>query len=305
MQDRHRSGIYFALLTCFFWCVIPLIVKSAVATISVNLLVWGRFVVAGLLFLVVSFVRYGRKLSIDRATFIAGLVAGGFLAINSYCYTSGLALTGAANAQVLVQMNIPFSLLVGISFFHERPTRWHYFGFLVAGIGFTFFYYAKSQGEARPDTLVEGSIYILIAAVTLTAYAATQRAFVGRAHSEVLNVLVFLIGSAYLAPAVDYSELLALNFEQSMYIVGLGTMLLLGYGCFAEAVRRAPLTQASVIIALNPLLTLLLMYVLAVFGLWASAVEVLSPEGYVGAVVGVVGVVMISSKRVPIVYKNA
>ena len=73
----------------------------------------------------------------------------------------------------------------------------------------------------------------------------------------------------------------------------MGLNTLLAYGALAEAVECIPLSVISILITLNPLITLSGMWVLTAFGVGLLSAENISWHGYLGGIIAVSGVVLV------------
>ena len=73
----------------------------------------------------------------------------------------------------------------------------------------------------------------------------------------------------------------------------MGLNTLLAYGALAEAVECIPLSLISILITLNPLITLGGMLVLTTFGISLLPEENIRWHGYLGGLIAVSGVVLV------------
>jgi drug/metabolite transporter (DMT)-like permease len=79
-------------------------------------------------------------------------------------------------------------------------------------------------------------------------------------------------------------------------MVFLGVNTLLAYGCLVEAVNHIPLWLISVVITLNPFITMITMHILSFVAPGWVAPEIIGLWGYVGASIAICGVVMVIRK---------
>jgi drug/metabolite transporter (DMT)-like permease len=111
-----------------------------------------------------------------------------------------------------------------------------------------------------------------------------------------LNLLVYGIGALVLIPVVTWTDFNNLHFGSWLLMIFLGVNTLLAYGCLAEAVNYIPLWLISVVITLNPFITLTAMHLLSVVAPDWVAPEVIGLWGYIGASIAIFGVVMVIRK---------
>ena len=76
-------------------------------------------------------------------------------------------------------------------------------------------------------------------------------------------------------------------------LIVLGLNTLLAYGALAEAVECIPISLISVLITLNPFITLSGMWVLTTFGVGPLLAENIGWHGYLGGIIAVSGVVLV------------
>lgn len=77
----------------------------------------------------------------------------------------------------------------------------------------------------------------------------------------------------------------------------LGVNTVLAYGALAEAIKYMPLTYVSVVITLNPLVTLTAMHVIPeINSTWLDP-ENIGLGGYFGALTALTGVIIVISKK--------
>ena len=79
----------------------------------------------------------------------------------------------------------------------------------------------------------------------------------------------------------------------------LGFSTLCAYGALAEAIRCVPLPIVSVLLALNPLLTLFLVVVFESIGITWLDSGLLGILGYAGALSAMLGVLLVIAKSEP------
>jgi drug/metabolite transporter (DMT)-like permease len=137
-------------------------------------------------------------------------------------------------------------------------------------------------GEFFKSSIVGWSLLIVLGLNTLLAYGALAEAVV------------------VLIPMVEWGEFFKSSIVGWSLLIVLGLNTLLAYGALAEAVECIPLSLISILIILNPLITLGGMWILNTLGVGALPTENISWSGYLGggmAVSGVVFVVASSQKK--------
>jgi drug/metabolite transporter (DMT)-like permease len=110
--------------------------------------------------------------------------------------------------------------------------------------------------------------------------------------------VVFLVCSIVLSLGLSLDGLSDFGFYEWSFLLLLGLNTLVAYGCFGAALKLAPASQVSVIITLNPVLTLL---IIGFAGPYFEFIpnEGTSSLGYIGAGLVVTGVIFstLSAKK--------
>jgi drug/metabolite transporter (DMT)-like permease len=96
-----------------------------------------------------------------------------------------------------------------------------------------------------------------------------------------------------LVPLVEWNEFFTGGAVGCFLLIALGLNTLLAYGALAETVECIPLSLISILITLNPLITLSGMWILTTFGVGPLSAENISWHGYLGGVIAVSGVVIV------------
>ena len=298
---ERRLGLIFASLTALLWGFLAIAMKVATdAGIPVIPIVWFRFAFSVLgVALFVAFRNRTRLAILGRPPALA-LVAAVLLTINYIGYLEGLESTTPTNAQILIQLAPLMLAMIGIFAFKEKMTRKQGIGVVVALVGFALFAWDKHQSAALSGAdLDSGNLIIFGAALAWALYAAGQKLLVMRGIApQDLNLIFYAVPAVLLIPLVDFSAFLSITPTYWLVMVFLGANTLLGYGFLGEAFKRLPAWQVSLIITLNPLITIAAMELLKPLKLaWVPADHV-GLVGYLAAllVVGGVGWVLFMGK---------
>lgn len=293
-------GVAYAILTGLCWAVLAIGLKYALHFSSTGTIVWMRMVFAfTLLFLFYAF----KKPKVIKNVFskppFTIVTAGLFLAFNYYGYMKGVELTTASNAQIMIQLGPLGLLFIGVFYFKEliRPAQW--IGIFIAVVGFGFYNWEQIiLSFERSDVYIAGNVWIILASFTWSIFAALQKVQLQRGWTpQMINLLIYAICCLALYPTAQVGELMSFSAWQwfVMFLLGLNTMV--AYGALAEAVLRIPASSVSLIISVNPLLTIFLVEMIAQLGLTFVAPEPIMWRGYLGAALVVIGVATALSLR--------
>lgn len=287
------AGILYATLTGFCWALLAIGLKYALQFTSTGTIVWVRMLVAfTMLFAIYYFQdrKTLKKIFYKPPQII--LLGGLFLAFNYFGYMKGLDLTTASNAQIMIQLG-PLSLLfVGVLYFREtiRPIQW--LGIAIASTGFILFNWDQMLvALEKKNTYLSGNTWIFFAAITWTGFATLQKVQLLRGWTpQMINLLIYGVCCLALFPSANISELAPLTFWQWTVLIILGINTFIAYGALGEALQRIPASYVSLIVAVNPLLTIFLVGLIAHFKLTFINPEPIMWRGYLGALLVVSGV---------------
>ncbi|MCB9911926.1 MAG: DMT family transporter [Planctomycetes bacterium] len=303
MDSDRRLGLMMASTTALLWGVLAVAMKVATNHVPVMTITWFRFAFAFSLLFVFIARRGKRRLKVLVRPPLLGLVAALGLTGNYLGYLNGLHFTTPSNAQILIQTAPLMLALVGIVMFKERLKRSQWLGVGVALVGFVLFAWNQHQEQviSHQDWL-RGNGMIFLGAVSWVVYAAIAKLLGMRGlPPQDLNLLIYAVPAAMLWPWVDFALLASLSWKMWILMAFLGANTLVAYGFLGEAFKRLPAYQVSLIITLNPLITLAVMAGLRPWGFaWLPADRV-GALGYGAALLVVGGVVQVLRRagRIP------
>lgn len=256
-------------------------------------IVWVRMTLAGLLIAVSLGRTQPRELlfifQAPRWIYISALA----LAFNFFAYMKCIDLTTASNAQIMIQMGPLLLAISGILYFREIPKPVQWMGFVLASLGFASFYYDQLLiSWHKKELYAQGNLWIVGAAITWAFYSFVQKVYATKISPKKSLLVVFSISSVALFPLANFYELFKLSFWQWILLLFLGLNSWVAYSFLSEALKRAPASHVSLIITLNPLLTILAIQVLDHFEWLFIPFEPLNWTGYMGTALVVTGVAL-------------
>lgn len=298
-MEPHKTdyvrGLSFAAVTATLWGFLPIFMTVALAEFSSGSIVWFRFTFAFVILYGLLKLKNQNPASILRAPPGLGILSGLFLAANYFYFLKGVETGSPSNAGISIQTAPVLLVILGVVLFKERFNRKQGIGLAVAAVGFILFY--RDQSRQLGGTVYnEFSLYIQAAALLWVGYMVIQKQLSTRYPAQNLNLLVYGTAAAVLIPTVTWAEFNNSDPVSWVLMVFLGVNTLLAYGSLAEAVKYIPLWMISVVITLNPFITLAAMHVLPV--VWPGLVqpEVIGLWGYIGAATAIGGVVTVIRK---------
>ncbi len=287
-----------AVTTAVCWAVLAIALKFAVQKYSSGTIVWVRLELA-FLCLLIAFAAYKPKALKVIIQPPKELIAAALLiAVNYYGYMKGVELTTASSAQVLIQMAPLMFAVLSTFYFREHLNRKQLIGIGLALCGFGFFFFDQiMMAMDNFEKFKTGNVWMLVAIVTWAYFALLQKKTLKKMTPQEYNLALYFYAAIALFPASNPSELLDMDMTDFWLFMFLGLNTVIAYGAFSEALHRIPGNLVSMIIAVNPLLTLL---VLQIF-LWTD-VQIIPAEpihwlGYFGAFCVVIGVIIALRER--------
>lgn len=304
-MSSHTRGLIFAASTGLCWAILAVGLKYALQFSSSGTIAWARMIVS--FSIMFAYYAYKNPKLLQRVLLHPPkklLLAGFFLGCNYYGYMRGIDLTNASNAQVMIQIGPLTLILIGIFFFKEHLQMAQWVGIALAFCGFVFFNWDQILvAFEHSDRYIAGNIWILFSAITWAIFAAIQKyVMVNDVNKhwppQVINLLIYGVCCITLLPTASMAEFAPLTSWQWFVLFLLGVNTLIAYGAFGEAMQLIPASHVSLIITLNPLLTIFFVHLFtSLLGLTFIQPEPIHWRGAVGALLVVSGVAIAVSFR--------
>jgi len=287
---QEKLGLLLAVVTALSWSVLAIVLKFALSFTDSATIVWARMFVAFLILL--GFLKFAKKYSFKKIFSFNKLALFGalFLAINYFGYMKGIELTSASNAQVMIQMAPTFLIIIGFLYFKEKPNLMQLVGIAIAAIGFYLFFRTQIQSSVQNSgSYSAGNMYILVAAIAWALFSTLQK-IAGKSDLTQFNFIVFIFAALLLSFGADIKSLTSISLGQLAILIYLGINTVTAYACLGEAFKRAPASKVSLIIILNPLITISLFYLMNLFNINIVEPEAITLYGLFGAILVISGV---------------
>ena len=292
-------GILLSLVTALLWGVLPIFLKITLQGFHAGTISWFRFVFAFLLLAGILQWKEHKPLDILRKPPWMGIVGGACLSANYYWVTVAVDLSGPSNMAVLIQTASIFLVLVGVFVFHEHLTLRQVLGMFVAGVGLFLFFHDQQSRILETGDYFYANFLIVLAALVWVGYMVSQKFLSRQYGAQSLNLLVYAVATLTLIGGVEWADFTRAGLTAWLSLIFCGFNTLLAYGTLAEAVKYIPLALISVIISLNPLITLLGMKILPQIGFAGLQADPVGSLGYFGGAVAVTGVVLVVYRVTP------
>ena len=283
------------LVTALLWGILPIFIKMGLNEFSAGTIVWFRFAFAFVvLFALLSILGHRPGEILSRPP-ILGILGGACLSGNYFAVTQGVHFSSPANMAILIQIAPVLLVIVGVYGFREKLQRRQVLGMAVAVVGFYLFYVDQRDNSGDPELYSFANGYIFFAAIVWVGYMVCQKSLSVSYGAQQLNLLVYATATVVLLPLVRWGDFIGGSAEGWAIMIFLSINTLLAYGALAESVKHIPLWLISIIIVLNPIITLLGMLVLPGFSSGWLEPETIATVGYTGALIAVSGVVLVVS----------
>jgi drug/metabolite transporter (DMT)-like permease len=295
-SGRWRLGLGLSLVTVFLWGILPIALKVTLQALDVYTVIWFRFFMSFVLLMIYLYVQQKlpslEQLQTNSRKLLA--IATIFLAANYFFFMQGLALAGAVNAEVIIQLAAVLLGFGGLVIFKERYTLRQWFGVSVLTLGFMLFFKAQLTNliTAQGQYLL-GSGLIVIGAVAWAIYALIQKQLLQSFSSS--NIMLIIYGGCTLlfTPLAKINTIFTLDILHLGMLLFCGLNTLIAYGAFAESLEHWEASRVSAILALAPLVTLISVCLVAnIFP------TLITPEHI--TLIGIVGALLVVSSSVTI-----
>ena len=289
----YLRGILLSITTALLWGVLPIFLKITLQGFHAGTISWFRFLFAFLILAVILQWKNHRPLNILLNPPWMGIVGGACLSANYYWVTVGVDLSGPSNMAVLIQTASVFLVLVGVFVFRELLTLRQVLGMVVAGSGLFLFFHDQQSRIQDAGEYYYANFLIVLAALVWVGYMVSQKFLSRQYGAQSLNLLVYGVATFTLIGGVEWADFTNAGLTPWLSLIFCAVNTLLAYGTLAEAVKYIPLALISVIISLNPLITLLGMKILPEIGFAGLQADPVGSLGYFGGAIAVTGVVLV------------
>ncbi len=294
MMTDSTKGLLYAITTASLWGTLAIVLKISLNYFDPYTIVWWRFTMAFCVLAVWFLIRKPEHLRILQNPPFKLLLAGFLLGINYIGFMQGVHFTGPAVTQVMIQVGPITLAFTGFLFFKEKLSWLRGAGFILAIIGFGFFYYQQLQRLIGvSDLLNQGVLWILMGAWAWTGYAVLNKILVKTIPSSQINLVLYGVPAILFVPLADFSSFVVIESVWLILILlFMGGNTLAAYDALSLALKYTEANKISIIIIANPVITFIILEIL----LWADVswfdvppVNILS---YIGAVMVLIGAVM-------------
>ncbi len=284
-SQSHISGKQAASGTAIAWGVEPLFLGACLAYTSASNLSFLRILLGGAFLTLYGISKRHVPFRLKRGELLLMILSGIALSANYYGFIEGIRSLGPAAAAVLLQTGPLFLLIFCYFFFGEKINRTQLVGVLCASLGFYLFYDDRSSYSQQEDVLL-GVLWVLAAAFAWAGFAVFQRYASRESPPEVATIVAFAVALLCLSPQ---AEMVPLSIPLVAALLVSGILSFLAYLFLGMALKRGPGPLVSIILVLNPLITLFLSLLLFYLGLGGLDVHVPGGLGWIGVALAISG----------------
>ncbi|MFA9371939.1 MAG: DMT family transporter [Labilibaculum antarcticum] len=290
--SSNYKGVLYAMVTALLWGFLPIFLKVSLNDLDPISIVWFRFTFAFSILFIYYLLTDKKQLKIIKRPPLFLVIAALALGVNYLGFMQGINYTSPSNAQITMQTAPILLALVGIFVFKEKVNSKQLLGFGIAGLGLFLFYRNQLQVFIQDtEAFNTGFFWIELGAVMWVLYASLQKKLVLKHPPQLLNMILYGIPAILYAPFVDFAAFSNLDFSSWMIVIFLGMNTLIAYGCLALAFKYTEAYKVSLIVTVNPIITLLTMAVLASMNVQWIKPDSLSIYSMLGAVLVIGGAI--------------
>lgn len=251
-------GFLFALTTAMAWGSLPLALKQLTKVMSVETIVWYRFLTAAVgLLLVLGLTKKLPKLTAlwrYRWLLLFGIFG---LASNFILYNSSLAYIQPTTAQVLGQLSPFVMMLCGVWLFKEVIGVHHKIGLVILVIGLLLFFNDKFSQLVSLNQYSLGILLGVSASTIWVCYGIAQKLMLAQFNSMQILLVIYCGCALLFSPLANPIEATTLSPFLLGCLLFCCCNTLIGYGAYAEALNRWDVSKVSIVVTLTPLFTIL------------------------------------------------
>jgi drug/metabolite transporter (DMT)-like permease len=292
-----RLGLGLSSIASILWGLVPIALSIISNKLDIYTINWFRFVTAFILLgCYLAKQENIPNLARLRAVpiYIFAIASLG-LAGNYIFFVMGVKMTSPSHAEVLTQLAGVFLSLGGIVIFKERYTRYQWMGVGILTTGFIGFFYEQLKVlTTGSDLYINGSLVLIIAALSWAVYALIQKQLLMKLDSEHIMWVIYGACGLFFWTVAKPHTLLDLNSIEWAALIFCGLNTVIAYGAFAESLQHWEASRVSAILALAPIFTIVSMSITGWLAPGLVTPEHITSLGLFGAILVVAGSISIA-----------
>lgn len=290
--------MFFAIGTAILWGILPFALVPIFAHLDITSVIGFRFFFSFIVLMVWLGFKNQWRLKQMFALSPSVYGAGALLALNYYGFSYGLSLTTAATAQILIQIGPLIFTLLGLMVFRERLSAGQILGMATASVGFLLFYQeqlASLMSDTKSFNL--GVFWVFVGGLSWGVYAVFHKLSAKKYAPQTINLSIYALSTFLYLPIVKFETFQNLEGWLWALLIFSGFNTIFAYGFLSEALKRTSATKVSLIICLNPILTMIISEVASQMHWSEIRHEDLKPMAWLGALSVVIGAILVVSAK--------
>ncbi|WP_196888399.1 DMT family transporter [Aureivirga sp. CE67] len=265
MTKNEIKGISFSFLTAILIGVELIVVKLGLDKIDVLTVIWIQYSIAMIGFLLMT-----KGFNFDKQRLKKNYK---MILISSLAQLGNIVFLYHAISELfpdfVAMMELSGDLFViagGILFLRESVAKTQKYGFVLVLIGIIL-YFNQTFSQVDSKHFNFGMLNLILAELCWAVYALTQKVLVKKEIPPCnLNLFTFLCTSIFLLPFVKFGHISSFDSRIWILISIAVIATLYTYTLFIQAFKYIDAGKVSVILAISPFLTVLLIYIYNFFG---------------------------------------
>jgi drug/metabolite transporter (DMT)-like permease len=293
-----NKGVLYATFTAILWGFLAVALKIVLHELPPITVSWFRFALSFCVLFIYFLIRNKGKTAIIIRPPLLAIAAGISLGLNYIGFITGIHLTNPNIGQIFIQAGPVLLAVAGFVLFNERLTLRQAMGFIIVLLGMIIFYQEKIEVMAGGHADYKaGVLWILFGAICWASYAVFQKKAVLKHNPMQLNLILFGLPTIALFPFVKFSGIAELSVLGWAMLLFVGFNTLASYTALAYALKYIEASTISVIITLNPLITMVIIALLSAAGSTWIEPDTYSVIMLLGTFTVLAGVVLVVWKK--------
>ncbi len=256
-----RKGIIYIVLGTLGFSLIPIMAQIGLSSdMTAGTLLFYRFFIAGLLFLIYCLATQKRILLSNRKEYIYVIIAGCIYSAQCIFFFSSFNYISSSIGEILYHCYPLFVLILANRFLKEPVTKNKVIGVILSVIGVCVVLYAPwSSAEVR------GIVYVVLTALISSCYMIYTKKYTSEISTTVLTMYLCAVCSViYLGYTLIREEFTLPNdIKIVLNILVLAVCsTVIGFFFFMKAISLLTVGQVSIFSLLEPIFTIVIAFVL-------------------------------------------
>ncbi len=298
VKTDFQKGILFASFTALLWGFLAIVLKISLTNCSPVEITWIRFIIAFTILSIYLLIRNPSSFKIFLHPPPLLILASLCLGFNYLGFITGIHFTTPGIAQIFIQTGPVLLALSGFLLFKEKASFRQIIGLLLVFGGLTIFYRDQILMFAEDTNRYQrGVLWTVFGAIMWAGYAVFQKQLVKTYHPLELNLILFGLPVIGYFPFVDFQIIKSASAMEWGLFLFLGCNTLFAYGSLANAFKFLEANKVSVIVTLNPIITISVMSILTLLNVDWIVHEKFTLVSIAGASLVIFGAVLTILKK--------